>query len=100
VQGPANPVATSARLGGSSRDNDLWMRVMILAPSASTSMNTTVLGDADMSLLRMYFAKPQTAIVIVFSDDPQTGMLSDRFTGSATARLATESFVTQTASLR
>ena len=100
VQGPANPVATSARLGGSSRDDDLWMRVMILAPSASTSMNTTVLGDADMSLLRVYFAKPQTAIAIVFSDDPQTGMLSDRFTGSATARLATQSFVTQTASLR
>jgi hypothetical protein len=57
-----------------------------------------VLGDADMSLLRVYFAKPQAAIAIVFSEDPQMGMLSDRFTGSATARLATQSF--QTASLR
>jgi uncharacterized protein YcbK (DUF882 family) len=93
-------VATSTRLAASSRGNDLWMRVMILAPSASTSMNTTVLGDADMSLLRVHFAKPQAAIAIGFSDDPQMGMLSDRFTGSATARLATQSFVTKTASLR
>jgi hypothetical protein len=99
-QGQDDLVATSTRLAAATRGNDLWMRVMILAPSASTSMNTTVLGDADMSLLRVYFAKPQAAIAIAFSDDPQMGMLSDRFTGSATARLATQSFITQTASLR
>ena len=34
-----------------------------------------------------------------FSDDPQMGLLSDRFTGSATATLTTESFVMRTASL-
>jgi hypothetical protein len=93
-------VASSTRLAASSRGNDLWMRLMILAPSASTSMNTTVLGDTDMSLLRVHFAKPEAAIAIAFSDDPQMGMLSDRFTGSATARLTTQSFVTRTASLR
>jgi len=98
VQGQDSLIATPTRLAASSRGNDLWMRVMILAPSARSSMNTTVLGDADMSLLRVYFAKPQAAIAIVFSEDPQMGMLSDRFTGSATARLATQSF--QTASLR
>ena len=100
AQGQDDLIATSTRLAAASRGNDLWMRVMILAPSASTSMNTTVMGDADMSLLRVYFDKPQAAIVIAFSGDPQMGMLSDRFTGSATARLATQSFVTQTASLR
>jgi hypothetical protein len=35
-----------------------------------------------------------------FSDDPQMGMIADRFTGSATATLATQSFVMRTASLR
>jgi hypothetical protein len=100
VQRQDDLVATSTRLAASSRGNDLWMRVMILAPSASSSMNTTVLGDADMSILRVYFTKPQAVIAVAFSDDPQMGMLSDRFTGSATARLATQSFVTQTASLR
>jgi len=97
VQGGA--FATSTRLAAS-RSNDLWMRVMMLAPSASTSMNATVLGDADLTLMRVYFVKPQTAIAMTFSDDPQMGMVTDRFTGSATATLATQSFVLRTASLR
>jgi hypothetical protein len=76
------------------------MRMMILAPSASTSMSTTVLGDADMTLLREHFVKPQAAIAMSFSDDPLMGMVCDHFTGSATATLATQSFVLRTASLR
>jgi hypothetical protein len=97
VQGGA--IATSTRLAAS-RSNDVWMRVMMLAPSASTSMNATVLGDADMTLMRVYFVKPETAIAMTFSDDPQMGLVTDRFTGSATTTLATQSFVLRTASLR
>jgi uncharacterized protein YcbK (DUF882 family) len=92
-------VATSTRLAAS-RGNDVWMRVMMLAPSASTSMSATVLGDTDMTQMRVYFVKPQAAIAMTFSDDPQMGMVSDRFTGSATAILATQTFVMRTASLR
>ena len=73
---------------------------MMLAPSASTSMSATVLGDADMTLMRGYFVKPQAAIAMTFSDDPQMGLVCDRFTGSATATLPTRSFVVRTASLR
>jgi hypothetical protein len=80
--------------------NDVWMRVMILAPSVSTSMSSTVLGDADLTLMREHFAKPQAAIAMSFSEDPQMGLVSDQFTGSATATLATQSFVLRTASLR
>jgi uncharacterized protein YcbK (DUF882 family) len=97
-QGEAGVVATSARIAAAS-GSDVWMRVMMLAPSASTSMVTTVLGDSDMTLLRIYFAKPQAVIVMSFSDDPQMGLTSDRFTGSATTRLDTTSFVMRTASL-
>ena len=57
----------------------------MLAPSASNAMSTTVLGDTDMTLMRGYFVKPQAAIAMTFSDDPQMGMTCDRFTGSATA---------------
>jgi uncharacterized protein YcbK (DUF882 family) len=91
--------ATSTRIAAS-RTNDLWMRVMMLAPSASMSMSTTVLGDTDMTQMRAHFVKPQEAIAMTFSDDPQMGLVSDRFTGSATATLATQSFVMRTASLR
>jgi len=98
-QGQGSVVATSTRIAAS-RSNDAWMRVMILAPSASTSMSATVLGDTDMTLMRAHFVKPQAAIAMSFSDDPLMGMVCDQFTGSATAVLATQSFVLRTASLR
>lgn len=99
-QGQGNVVATSTRLAAARGNNDVWMRVMMLAPSASTSMRATVMGDTDMTVMRAYFAKPQAAIAMTFSDDPLMGLVSDRFTGSATATLATQSFVLRTASLR
>ena len=98
-QGQGGTVTTSTRLSAS-RGNDIWMRIMILAPSASTSMSSTVLGDTDMTVMRAHFVKPQAVIAMGFSDDPQVGMVCDHFTGSATAMLATQSFVLRTASLR
>jgi uncharacterized protein YcbK (DUF882 family) len=91
-------VATSKRIAAA-RMSDTWMRVMMLAPSASTSMSVTVLGDANMSLLSRHFVKPQTTIAMTFSDDPQMGLTTDAFTGPATAPLATQSFALRTASL-
>ena len=99
-QGQGNVVTTSTRLAAAKGSNEVWMRVMMLAPSASTSMRATVLGDADLTMMRSYFVKPQAAIAMAFSDDPMMGLSSDRFTGSATATLTTQSFVLRTASLR
>jgi uncharacterized protein YcbK (DUF882 family) len=98
-QGQNSVISTSTRLAAA-KGNDVWMRVVMLAPSASDAMSTTVLGDTDMTLMRGYFIKPQAAIAMTFSDDPMMGMTTDRFSGSATARLATQSFVLRTASLR
>jgi uncharacterized protein YcbK (DUF882 family) len=92
-------ISTSTRLAAA-KGNDVWMRVVMLAPSASRAMSTTVLGDTDMTLMRGHFVKPQAAIAMSFSDDPMLGMTTDRFSGSATAKLATQSFVLRTASLR
>jgi hypothetical protein len=92
-------ISTSTRITAA-KGNDVWMRVVMLAPSASNAMSTTVMGDTDMTLMRAFFVKPQAAIAMTFSDDPMLGIVCDRFTGSATARLATQSFVLRTASLR
>jgi uncharacterized protein YcbK (DUF882 family) len=104
AQGQANlqgsVIATSTRLAASKGVSDVWMRVMMLAPSASTSMSVTVLGDSDLTLLRGFFVKPQAMVAMTFSDDPTLGLVTDRFTGSATARLETTSFVLRTAALR
>jgi uncharacterized protein YcbK (DUF882 family) len=98
-QGQGSAIATSTRIAAAT-GNGVWMRVMMLAPSASTSMSTTVLGDTDMTLMRIHFVKPQAVVAMSFSDDPQMGLVSDRFTGPAVATLATQSFVMRTASLR
>src|SRR5262249_58131375 len=92
-------IANPARLAASKGNNDVWMRVMMLAPSAST-MSVTVFGDADLTLMRHHFVKPQAIVAMTFSDDPTLGLVTDRFTGSSTARLETKSFVVRTAALR
>ncbi len=98
-QGQGIAVTNSTRIAAA-KTNDVWMRAMILAPSASNSMSMTALGDADMTLMRSYFVKPQATVAMTFSDDPQLGLVSGQFTGSAVATLATQSFVMRTASLR
>jgi hypothetical protein len=98
-QGRDGGVVAAATRVVASKAGDSWMRIMMLAPSASTSMSVTVLGDANMTLLSAQFVKPQAVVVMGFSDDPQAGLTADRFSGSATATLATQSFVLRTASL-
>ena len=71
---------------------------MMLAPSAST-MSVTMLGNADLSMMRLFFVKPQSAIAMSFTDDPMMGVSVDRFSGSAVTRLETTSFVQRTALL-
>jgi len=92
-------VATATQITAS-RISDTAMRVMMLAPSASTSMSVTVLGDADMTLLSKLFVKPPASVVMGFSDDPQAGLTTDRFSGSVATPLTVQSFALRTASLR
>ncbi|WP_028351316.1 DUF882 domain-containing protein [Bradyrhizobium murdochi] len=99
TQGQDNVVATSTRLAAA-QGNNIWMRVVMLAPSASSAMSTTVLGDTEMTQMRAHFVKPQAAVSMTFSEDPMMGMTCDRFTGSATVQLPTQSFVLRTAALR
>jgi hypothetical protein len=99
AQGQGGVVATSTRIAAS-RANDAWMRAMMLAPSASTSMSATVLGDPDLSRMSAHFVKPRAVISMGFSDDPLMGLNCDQFSGPAIVTLATQSFVLRTASLR
>jgi hypothetical protein len=91
-------VATSTRIVASKASDDIWMRIMMLAPSASTSMSVTVLGDANMTLLSAQFVKPQAVVVMGFSSDPQAGPGTDHFSGPALAPLTVQPFL-RTASL-
>ncbi len=99
MQGETGAIATSTRLAAA-KGNDLWMRIMMLAPSASTSMSVTMLGDVDMTQMRGYFVKPQAVVAMGFTADPTPGLAYDRFTGPAIAKLETTAFVLRTALLR
>jgi uncharacterized protein YcbK (DUF882 family) len=99
AQGQDAVIATSTRLAAA-RGHNIWMRVVMLAPSASHAMSTTGLGDTEMTQMRTHFVKPQAVIAMTFSEDPLMGITCDRFTGSATAQLPTQSFVMRTAALR
>jgi uncharacterized protein YcbK (DUF882 family) len=99
-QGQGRVVSISTRLAAAAvPDNNVWLRAMILAPSASTSMSATVMGDSDLTVLRAQFAKPQAVVAMSFSDDPQLGLVCEQFTGSVVATLTTTPFV-RTAALR
>jgi uncharacterized protein YcbK (DUF882 family) len=99
VPGKGDPVTTATRLSAG-KGSDIWMRIMMLAPSASRAMSVTVMGDSDMTAMRAFFVKPASAVAMSFSDDPLLGMSADHFSGSATTRLEMTSFSLRTASLR
>jgi uncharacterized protein YcbK (DUF882 family) len=93
AQGREGLVTTSSRIAGA-KGNDTWLRIMMLAPSVSSSMSVTQMGDTDLTMMRTFFVKPQVAIAMDFSDDPMRGLACDRFSGSATAKLETTSLRT------
>ncbi|WP_424629342.1 DUF882 domain-containing protein [Bradyrhizobium sp. SYSU BS000235] len=100
AQNQSGAIAKTVRVRAVSKANDLWLRAMIVAPSASRTLTASTIGDQDMTVLRTHFVKPNTAVAMTFSDDPQMGVVCEQFTGSAIATLPTTSFAMRTASLR
>ena len=86
---------------GDQRLGSPWTRAAVLTPSVTTAMTVSQLVRNDPRLFRDLLYKPARAIVMGFTDDPQSGMSAGRFSGEAIAFLATRQFVPQqTASLR
>lgn len=92
-------IATATRLSAP-KGESIWLKIVMLSPSASRAMSVTLMGELDMAAMRAYFVKPQTVVAVGFVDDPMQGLSCDSFSGSATAKLETRSFVMRTAALR
>lgn len=92
-------IATATRLSAP-KGESIWLKIMMLSPSVSRAMSVTLMGEIDMAAMRAYFVKPQTVVAMGFVDDPMQGLSCDSFSGSATAKLETTSFVMRTAALR
>jgi uncharacterized protein YcbK (DUF882 family) len=82
------------------RGSDVWLRIVMLAPSATTAMSVTMMGDTDMTQMRSFFVKPQASIPMTFSDDPMHGLSTDHFSGSAFSKVELTSFTLRTALLK
>jgi hypothetical protein len=74
------------------RFNDPWMRAMIVSPSAQGFLETTLFGMPDFRNLGSHMQKPVTALTMTFTDDPQPGMVSEKFAGSAVTFIASVKF--------
>lgn len=92
-------VATATRLSAA-KGESIWLKIVMLSPSASRAMSVTLMGELDTAALRSYFVKPHAVIAMGFVDDPMQGLSYDSFSGSATTKLETTSFVMRTAALR
>jgi uncharacterized protein YcbK (DUF882 family) len=92
-------IATATRLSAA-KGESIWLKIVMLSPSASRAMSVTLMGEFDMASLRAYFVKPQSVVAMSFADDPMQGLSCDSFSGSTTAKLETRSFVVRTAALR
>lgn len=79
--------------------DDPWLRAIVLTPSAGY-MTSTRLGAAHMKMMSVFMRKPDRALAMTFSTDPQPGLYADRFSGQAVVFLAVRSFNNRTASLR
>ncbi|MDA9425140.1 DUF882 domain-containing protein [Bradyrhizobium sp. CCBAU 53380] len=92
-------IATATRISAA-KGESIWLKIVMLSPSASRAMSVTLMGELDTVALRAYFVKPRVVVAMGFVDDPMQGLSCDSFSGSATAKLETTSFVVRTASLR
>jgi len=99
LRGQSRSPATMLRLANADQASDIWLRAMVLAPSANNALYTSVMGDPDMRAMAAHFVKPARAVTITFSLDPQIGPACDHFAGQAVAAMPTTTFV-QTAALR
>jgi hypothetical protein len=93
------PVSKATR-SSATRGSDVWLRIVMLAPSATTAMSVTMMGDTDMTQMRSFFVKPQASIPMTFSDDPMHGLSTDHFSGSAFSKVELTSFTLRTALLK
>ncbi len=102
ISGPAPSATAYAAPATKSGDHfsDPWLRAMIVSPSAEKFMSVASIGSPDYRGLAPFLTKPSTSVMMTFSSDPQLGMTTQKFSGTAVAFVATVTFANRTASLR
>ena len=72
--------------------DDPWLRGVMLTSSVQNSLVVVRVGDVDVMGLTQHMQKPASAVMMTFSADPNLGMTTESFTGSAVVFQATVTF--------
>jgi uncharacterized protein YcbK (DUF882 family) len=94
----ATTAAVTVKVGD--RFDDPWLRALVVAPDLQNYMTVTSFDVPDFRQLRPMMEKPVLSVRMTFSQDPQVGLATDHFSGSAVVFLSTLAFGTRTASLQ
>jgi uncharacterized protein YcbK (DUF882 family) len=94
----ANKRAAPFAAGG--RDNDPWLRAVVLSPSVNRFLCITMLGTRDYRSLAPFMVKPANSVMMTFAADPQPGLTHDHFSGSAIVFVSTVTYPLRTAALQ
>jgi uncharacterized protein YcbK (DUF882 family) len=95
----AAPAASGAAKTGD-QFNEPWLRALIVAPSAQEFLSASSFGAPDYRGLATFMRKPAATVMMTFSKDPQLGMTTKKFSGTAVVFVSTVTFGMRTASLR
>ncbi len=90
---------TSAPFAAGGRDNDPWLRAIVLSPSVNRFLRITALGAPDYRSLATFMVKPANSVMMTFAADPQPGLTHDHFSGSAIVFMSTVTYSLRTATL-
>jgi uncharacterized protein YcbK (DUF882 family) len=91
VEKPAD-IAANRVARAADRLDDPWLRGVILTPSVQSSLVVMRVGELDVTSLAQHMQKPASSVVMSFNSDPNAGMTTDSFTGSAVVFQATVIF--------
>ena len=92
--------ASSAILADAVRLDDPWLRAIVWSPSVHQFLCITELGARDFRSLAALMVKPGNSVLMSFSADPQAGLTSDHFSGSAIVFISTITYPLHTAELQ
>jgi uncharacterized protein YcbK (DUF882 family) len=77
-----------------------WLRAVIMSPSVRGFLTTLALGTRDFRTLATLMVKPSSSVLMAFSADPNPGLDTEHFSGTAIVFVPSVSYPTRTASLQ
>lgn len=89
---PHTTIRPSVAVTAGMRFDDPWLRAAMFAPSLYTSFTTSLSGEPDYASLQRLMDKPAATVKMTFSDTPNPGLTSDRFSGGAVVFVSTLTF--------